>query len=104
MKLQIFTVFDSAVGAHLQPFFSRSVGEAIRSFQDAVNDPKSQFASHASDYTLFLHGTFDDAGGVFSTSPAERVTSALELVFKYSDPDTPAPWHADSALKTVTKR
>lgn len=108
MRMLIFSVFDSAVGAHLQPFFSRSMGEAIRSFQDACNQSDSQFNRHASDYTLFLHGSFDDAGGVFDTSPPERVSSALELIFH--DPtgkavsgtdgaDTPAAWGVNRSIK-----
>lgn len=101
MKLLVFTVYDSAVGAHLQPFFSRSMGEAIRSFQDACNDPKTQFNSHAMDYTLFLLGSFDDAGGVFDSSPPERVASALELILKPNDPEasTPAAWKGNSGIK-----
>ncbi|QCQ84719.1 nonstructural protein [Blackfly microvirus SF02] len=99
MKLMVFTVYDSAVGAHLQPFFSRSMGEAIRSFQDACNDPQTNFNKHSMDYTLFLLGTFDDAGGVFDTSPPERVSSALELIIKPDSPRTPAPWDADPKIK-----
>ncbi|QCQ84942.1 nonstructural protein [Blackfly microvirus SF02] len=103
MKMLIFTVFDSAVGAHLQPFFSRSMGEAIRSFQDAVNDPKTQFNAHSMDYTLFLHGSFDDNGGMFDTAAPERVSSAVELMIKSDQhmpsSDTPAPWNADPKMK-----
>ncbi|UDN67820.1 nonstructural protein [robinz microvirus RP_136] len=99
MKMLIFSVYDSAVGAHLQPFFSRSMGEAIRSFQDACNDPKTQFNSHASDYTLFLLGSFDDGGGVFDTYSPERVSSALELIIDIRDSDTPAAWRAHKSIK-----
>lgn len=99
MKMHIFSVYDSAVGAYLQPFFSRSMGEAIRSFQDAVNDPKTQFNSHTMDYTLFLLGSFDDGGGVFDSHPPERVRSAVELLETTSDPVTPAPWDAPSKIK-----
>lgn len=105
MKLLVFTVYDSAVGAHLQPFFSRSMGEAIRSFQDAVNDPQTNFNKHSMDYTLFLLGSFDDAGGVFDTSPPERVSSAMELLFKSDDPEanTPAAWKAPNQVKITSQ-
>lgn len=82
MKLSVFTVYDAAVGAFMTPFFTRSRGEAIRSFTEAVNDPKTGFHKNASDYTLFMLGTFDDAGGQFDTAPPERVIAALELVVK----------------------
>ncbi|QCQ84579.1 nonstructural protein [Blackfly microvirus SF02] len=99
MKMLIFTVFDSAVGAYLQPFFSRSHGEAIRSFQDACNDAKSQFNQHAMDYTLFHLGSFDDGGGVFDCNPPSRVASAIELIIKSDDIVTPAPWELDSKVR-----
>lgn len=86
MRLFVFTVLDSAVGAHLQPFFSRSKGEAIRSFTDACNDEKSQFNKHLADFTLVFLGEFDDVSGTFGTRAPERVISALEVV---SDPFTP---------------
>lgn len=79
MKLQVFTVLDTAVGAYLQPFFCRANGEAIRSFTDAVNDPKHQFSQHMMDYVLFYCGEYDDEGGVFTTSAPVRVISATEV-------------------------
>lgn len=100
MKMLVYTVFDSAVGAYLQPFFSRSNGEAVRSFQDACNDPKTQFHTHSMDYTLFLLGSYDDAGGVFDTNPPERIASAVELIINdpAHNPVTPAAWNVDPKM------
>ena len=64
MLLKIFTVYDSKVGAYLQPFFMRSKGEAIRGFSEIVNDGKSAFSNHPADYTLFELGDFFDDTGV----------------------------------------
>ncbi|QCQ85037.1 nonstructural protein [Blackfly microvirus SF02] len=77
--MQIFTVYDSATRAYLQPFFCRSNGEAIRSFQDAANDPKHIFNQHIMDYTLFYLGEWDDEGGTFEPNTPTRVTSAKEM-------------------------
>jgi len=82
MKMEIFSVYDSAVQAFMQPFFSPSLGSALRSLTDAVNDPKHEFSKHAADYTLFKLGSFDDADGVFSTAPPEQITSCLSLIIK----------------------
>lgn len=83
MKLHVFATYDSAVGAFNQPFFARSIGEAIRSFQDACNDPKSPFYSHSGDFSLFMLGYFDDASGMFDLPKApEQVTSAREMIMK----------------------
>lgn len=63
MKLLLCSVRDEAVGAFLTPFFVRSRGEAIRSFTDAINDPKSQFLGHVNDYSLWYIGTWNDEHG-----------------------------------------
>ena len=81
MKLQIYAVHDAAVGAFLQPLFLRSRGEAVRSFQDAVTDGKTQFAAHPEHYAMFYLGEYDDNTAEFVTaSQPERVCGALDFV------------------------
>jgi len=60
MKLKMFSVFDSKVGAFMNPFFVRSTAEAIRVFSDAVSNPQQGFCKHPEDYTLFEIGSWDD--------------------------------------------
>lgn len=77
MKLGVFSVYDAAVKAYLPPFFARAPGEAQRMFRDAIRDPKSQFAPHVEDYTLFQLGEFDDMSGdlaPMAPAPAKIVT------------------------------
>lgn len=64
MKISIFTVFDQKASAFLQPFFSPTVGTAIRAFSDTINDPNSMLSKHPADFTLFEIGGFDDQSGV----------------------------------------
>ncbi|AXH74342.1 MAG: nonstructural protein [Microviridae sp.] len=80
MKLLVFAVFDKAVKAYTKPFYVRSRGEALRSFVDACNDEKMEFARHAGDYSLYYVGEFDDNAGTFSTIDPERVITAVECV------------------------
>lgn len=68
-KMKVFSVYDKAVDAFLQPFFMRSQGEAVRSFIDAVNDGKFK---HTEDYWLYMLGEFDDSVGFFIV-PSEPV-------------------------------
>lgn len=64
MTRMLFTVFDSAARAYLQPFFSSTVEEAIRSFREAVNTEGHQFNKFPEDYALYCVGEFDQATGV----------------------------------------
>lgn len=79
-KLSVYAIYDMAVGAYLPPFYSRSSGEAIRSFTDACNQKDSPFYKHASDFYLTRIGEFDDASGHFSTGEPLRLIGATEVV------------------------
>lgn len=84
MKLEAYSVHDSAVGAFNAPMFFRSRGEAVRSFQDACADPKAGFASHAEHYSFYWVGSFslDSAEFISIASGPERVCGALDFVVK----------------------
>ena len=80
MRIQLFTVFDKAVNAFLQPFYARSRGEAVRSFMETVNDPKSQINKHSADYVMYYLGEFDDGSGLFHGVEPQRILSATECL------------------------
>lgn len=63
MKKQIFTVFDSAAGLFLEPFFAPSMEYAIREFRQAVGTEGHQFNRFPEDFTLFHVGEFDPEKG-----------------------------------------
>lgn len=66
MILKVYTVYDSKAEAYLQPFFSQSKGVAIRSFQEAVRDEKSNISKYPEDFTLFELGEYDDSNSKFN--------------------------------------
>lgn len=79
MKKKVFTVYDSKAEAYLQPFFMNSIGEAVRGFGDASEDPKTQFYAHPADFTLFLIGEYDEQNGILINNDANTsLGSALE--------------------------
>lgn len=86
MKIKMFSVFDSAIGAYMTPFFSQSQGAAIRSLGDAANDPSHPFHKHSLDFTLFELGEFDDNSGEFVATPPIRIIACVELVLKDVSP------------------
>lgn len=79
MKVEVYAVHDSAVGAFNQPLFFRSRGEAVRAFQDAVTDGKSNFAAHPDHYSFFHVGFYDDNGGLLEPIVPERVCGARDF-------------------------
>ncbi|WNK14476.1 MAG: nonstructural protein [Microvirus sp.] len=90
MRLFVYSVFDKAVNAYLQPFFCRSTGEAIRSFTEAVNDPNKQFGRYSTDYVLMQHGEWDDNSGMFQCGDPVRLLAASEVLLTGTDIVSPS--------------
>ncbi len=72
MKLQIVSVRDRALDAFGRPFFVPTIGAAVRSFQDEVNNKESPMHKHADDYDMYLLGTFDEESGKFENLPEPK--------------------------------
>ena len=78
--MKVFSVFDSAANAYMQPFFMDTVPLALRAFTAAVNDEDHAFHRHAADYTLFEIGTFDQSSGELGTLQAyNRIVGGNEV-------------------------
>lgn len=70
MVFKVFVVYDSKVEAYSSPFLLTTVGQAVRSWVDVVNDPQTQFAMHPEDYTLFEIAEYDDQTGLYNNLKA----------------------------------
>ena len=81
MNKIIYAVKDLALQAFGNPFFLRAKGEAIRSFQDEVNNKndKSAIAAHPEDYELHQLGTYNDETGEITTDH-QLVSRAVDLI------------------------
>jgi len=64
VKLNVYSIFDSAAGAYVTPFFMHSDGLAIRVFQSNINGKdQSQMSMYPDQFTLYKIGVFDDTEG-----------------------------------------
>lgn len=77
MIINIYSVFDAATNAYLQPMYALSKGQILRGITEAVNDPKHDFHKYARDYTLFELGTFDDSCAMFELLPSPKSLGVL---------------------------
>ncbi len=80
MKMNIYSIYDTASGLYSRPFYSQSDGEAIRSFSDIATDAEHQIGKHPADYTLFRLGIFDDRSGKLTDEDNSSLANALERV------------------------
>lgn len=76
----IFSVYDEGTNAYLQPFFMPTSNAAVRAISDLANDPKHNFCRHASDYTLFEIGSYNDANArIDAYKTPKAIAKAIEL-------------------------
>lgn len=79
MKTYLVAVYDTATETYGRPFPVNHPAQAMRSFQDEVNNAQSEIAKHPSDYELWQVGTFDDVSGSLEASLL-RLARASDLV------------------------
>lgn len=82
MNLNIYSVYDRAVGTYGSPFAALAHGQAIRNFADLTNDQRSTISKHPGDFTLFHIGTFNDQLGQLVECKPEKMADAINLVQK----------------------
>lgn len=80
MKLNIYSVFDKAVGAYMRPFFMQSDGQATRGFTDECVRADSEMSKHPEDYALFRVGIFDDNKGMLTVEEPQCLARAHECI------------------------
>lgn len=87
MKLKVYAVYDSKVETFANPFCMLTRGEALRSWEEVVNDPKTLFHRHPADFTLFeIAEYYQDSGRFENHITPMPLGTALE--FKKSIVDT----------------
>lgn len=72
MTYEIFSIYDSKLGAYNAPFFRRSKGEAERDFARLAQEANSNIAQFPEDFDLFYLGTFDDRVGKTELEPSPK--------------------------------
>jgi hypothetical protein len=69
MLYVICSVKDRAIEAFQPTFCVRAEGQAIRGFQDALNNPEAAESKHPDDYDLYVVGYFEDQTGTINYGP-----------------------------------
>ena len=81
METKIFSVYDTATAAYMQPFFTHQNASAIRMIVQTLKDPNSMCAQHPKDFTLYCIGHFDDQTGIIiPINPNELVGKLVDYL------------------------
>ncbi len=80
MRLNAYSIFDSASGAYMRPFFLLADSQALRSFTDIATDADHEVGKHPEDYSLVRIGTFDDQTGKLHPEDVLVLAIGIEVV------------------------
>ncbi len=80
VKLNIYSIYDTAAGLYSRPFFDQADASSMRAFQDLVMDAEHPVGKHPEDYSLFRIGLFDDNTGQLSNEANSCLATALETI------------------------
>lgn len=84
MELKIFAVRDRATDQFGNPMFLMSVGQALRSFTDEINNAskENQLYQHPDDFDLYELGVYETSTGAFLTHTPEMVGIGKNLAVR----------------------
>jgi hypothetical protein len=80
MKLNVYSIYDTAAAAYMRPFFMPSDGQATRAFTDLATQADHEIGKHPEDYFLCRLAVFDDGKGSFADEDNETLITGLEAV------------------------
>lgn len=84
MSLTVCVIRDRAIDSFGNPFFAPSVGAAVRSFSDAVNNDAADnmMFKHPEDYDLYVCGTYEQESGLFKTDVPRMISVGKDVKVK----------------------
>ncbi len=80
MKLNMYSIFDTASGTYNRPLFARADGEIMREFQNLCTDKEHPCGQHPEDYSLFRLAIFNDLTGMVTNEDNECLSTGLEML------------------------
>ena len=102
MKINMYSIHDSAAQAFLPPFYQNNNELAIRAFTAAVNGHGDQsIKMNPEQFTLYLIGMFDDATGMILAEAPEALMNGKVLVDPQKNKYTDAT--IDSVIQAVSQ-
>jgi hypothetical protein len=81
MRLNTYSIYDSAAKCYQRPFFAGQDGEALRMFGDLANGLNdTPIGQHPEHFHLYRIGTYDDQTATIKNEENESLASAISLV------------------------
>lgn len=84
MKYLLCVIHDRSIDAYVNLHCVRAEGQAIRQFQDAINDQQNggSIHKHPDDYDLYVVGEYTDDDGTITTQPKRKIADGKQLMIQ----------------------
>lgn len=84
MKYLLCVIHDRSINAYVNLHCVRAEGQAIRQFQDAINDAGTggSIHKHPDDYDLYVVGEYNDDDGTISTEKLRKIGDGKQLALQ----------------------
>ena len=79
MRLNIYSIYDTAAKAYQRPFFAGQDGEALRMFGDLANGDDTPVGQHPEHFSLYRIGTYDDQTATLAEEENDCLATAQSL-------------------------
>lgn len=79
-EMGLFTIYDVKAELHFPPFAAENSADAMRSFQDILEDPQSRLNKHVGDYQLWRLARYRvDTGIIYPLQEREMLCDGAVL-------------------------
>lgn len=83
MRYILCVIHDRSVDAYINLHCVRAEGQAIRQFQDAINDPQAGgLHKHPDDYDLYRIGEYDDNTATITLEDRKKIADGKQLAIQ----------------------
>lgn len=80
MELKAFSIRDAKAEIFNPPFFTKTHGEAERTFTELVRDEKTMVGKYPDDYDLYFIGSYDDqTGKIKALDTPQHLIKAVQI-------------------------
>lgn len=78
--MDLYSVRDERASCSYEPQIFKTQVDAIRFFDQAIQNKNTMINKYPDDFTLYKIGTFDERTGVITDVKVEKIVTAPELI------------------------
>ena len=86
---EYYSIYDKVAKIYIVPYLALNDEDAIRAFRTLVQNPKTPFNAHPSDYELYHIGRFDFIDGIMEGGTMDLVVKGSSFIINKENTELP---------------